>query len=76
MQFWAGRFAAGDEPALWPSSGAQMLAPLVGEFAREPVTMPRAIASAPREHPDSSLSAACSPISDSTICTRTGVVGS
>jgi hypothetical protein len=57
------------------SSDAQILAPLVDEFVREPVTMPRAIASTPLKRPDSSLSAACSPIYG-IICTSTGAVAS
>ena len=69
------RFAVGDEPVLWPSRDAQMWAPLVDEFARAPVTMPRAIASTPLNRPESSLSAACVAISG-TICTSTGVVPS
>ena len=69
------RFAAGDEVLLWLSSEVHMLVPLVDAFAREPVTMPRAIASTPRNRPVSSVSAACSPISG-TICSSTGAVGS
>ena len=69
------RLAAGDEELLWLSNVAQMLVPLVDAFAREPVTMPRAIASTPRNRPVSSVSAACSPISG-TICTSTGAVAS
>ena len=69
------RFAAGDEVLLWLSSDAHMLVPLVVAFAREPVTMPRAIASTPRNRTVSSVSAACSPISG-TICTSTGAVAS